>query len=169
MITLIATMDIDNGIGNIEGNQLYEIPKSKQRLNNITKGNIVVVGRKTFEKMPKSFLDGRKVIVMSKDVDFNPIGIHVAKNVEEVLKISLNFDIYIIGGEQIFNEFIKYADTLLLTQVYDNHKDAYYFFPNFTHKEWKLEHSKREEDEYGGKLPFGLTMYKRVVIKGEES
>lgn len=167
MITLIATIDMDNGIGNIEENQLYEIPKSKERLNYMTKGNIVVVGRKTFDKLPKSFIDGRKIIVMSNDINFNPIGVQVVNNIDEVLKMSLNFEVYVIGGEQIFNEFIKYADTMLLTQVYDTHKDSYYYFPDFTYKEWKLEYSKREEDAKGNKLPFGTTVYKRIITKEE--
>lgn len=168
MITLIATLDMDNGIGNIEGNQLYVISKSNEILNNTTKGSVVVVGRKTFEKLPKNFVDGRRIIVMSNDINFNPIGVRVSNNIAEILKMSLNFEVYVIGGEQIFNEFIKYADTMFLTQVYDSHKDAYYYFPDFTYKEWKLEHSKREEDEKGNKLPFGTAVYKRIITKEEK-
>lgn len=168
MITLIATTDMDNGIGNIEGKPLYKIPMSDENVKTVTKGNITVVGRKTFEKLPKHLLDGRKIIVMSKNLEYKPIGVQVVNSLDEVLKMSLNFEVYVIGGEQIFNEFIKYADTMLLTQVYDSHKDAYYYFPDFTYKEWKLEHSKREEDAKGNKLPFGTAVYKRIITKEEK-
>jgi|SRR6185312_2276268 len=148
MITLIAMIEMNNGLSDKDGNLLFDLPKDMKHFRATTSGKIVVMGRKTWDSLPKKPLAKRKNYVLSKDVSFNPDGAKVLNSVEEVLELSKNSEVFIIGGGEIYEQFLPHADKLILTHVHVVHPFASTFFPDYDTKEWTpVSMIKHEEDD----------------------
>lgn len=104
-----------------------------------TTGHTVVMGRKTFESLPKA-LPNRRNIVISSNKDYVAEGAEVVTSLDEALKIIENEDAFIIGGGAIYKAFLPYADKLYLTEIDAFCDDADTYFPVFN----KSEFNKRE-------------------------
>lgn len=93
------------------------------------------MGRKTFESFPKGPLPGRRNIVISRRKDYAPEGAEVVGSPEEALQLCRDCEeVFIIGGAEIYREFMPMADALLLTEIDASPTDADAFFPDFTAK-----------------------------------
>lgn len=103
-----------------------------------TMGHTVVMGRKTFESLPKA-LPGRKNIVISSNAQYQAQGATVVTSVEEALQIADNEEIFVLGGGKIYAEFLPYADKLYLTEINAECADADTYFPNFNKSEYIKE------------------------------
>ena len=156
---IIVSVDLNWGIGS-EGELLKRIPEDMKRFRKLTVGNVIVMGRTTFESLPnKSPLDKRVNIVLSRDENFIDDRIIICSSVAQILEQIKNFkdkQIYIIGGETIFNQFLSYCEQALITKFNDTYK-ADKFFPNLDEQEnWELT-EQGEDKEYEG------TEYKYVT------
>lgn len=103
-----------------------------------TMGHTVIMGRKTFESLPKA-LPGRRNIVISSNAEYKADGAEVVTSVEDALKIAENEDAFVIGGGKIYKEFLPYAKNLYLTEIDAECKDADTFFPEFDKGEYIKE------------------------------
>lgn len=103
-----------------------------------TMGHPVIMGRKTFESLPK-VLPGRRNIVISSNAEYKADGAEVVTSVEDALKIAENEDAFVIGGGKIYKEFLPYANNLYLTEIDADCKDADTFFPKFDKGEYIKE------------------------------
>jgi dihydrofolate reductase len=81
-----------------------------------TRGKIVVMGRKTFESIGKP-LPNRENVVISTNVGYQPVGVNVYHNVEQVVKAYENQDVFVIGGKSIYEAFMPYADELIVSNI----------------------------------------------------
>ena len=123
-----------------------------------TMGHPIVMGRKTFESLPK-VLPGRKNIVISSNEILND-EIEKYKSLKEfLLKYKeFNEDVFIIGGASIYNQFIDLASKLYLTEIDAVDKDADVYFPLFNKEEWNKEIiSEKEEND----IKYNHVLYKR--------
>ena len=151
MITIIAAIAEDNAIG-LKGKLLYWLPADLKRFKALTTGHTIIMGRKTFESLPKGALPNRRNIVLSRSKKDFP-GAEKFTSLQEALaacKLPLkgdggSEDIYIIGGASIYAEALPLADRLCLTEVHDTPKEADAFFPDFNRDEWEI--AFREEHE----------------------
>jgi dihydrofolate reductase len=100
-----------------------------------TMGNTVIMGRKTFESLPKA-LPNRRNVVISTNSDYVADGAEVVTSIDEALKIAKHTDAFIIGGGRIYAEFLPYADKLYLTEIDDECPDAQVYFPQFDKSEY---------------------------------
>ena len=142
---------------------IWRIPEDLKFFKEKTTNNSIIMGRKTFESLPKK-LPNREHIVLTRSKNQIDNGIIVMHDVNEVLEyVNKNFDkkFYVIGGEQIYKEFIDYSDTMYLTEINDKCNNADAFFPNMNNGEW----TKEEEKFYSEQKPS----YKRVkyIKKGK--
>lgn len=156
MITLIACLDMNNGIGDGEGNLLFKLPRDMQHFKSATSGKIVVMGRKTWDSLPRKPLEKRKNYVLTMDESFSPVGAKVIHDISEVIKLGKTHDVFVIGGGEIYHQLIDEADRLMLTHVHIVNQEARVHFPDYGAKEWKLigKPVKNEADE---KHPFSYT------------
>lgn len=119
-MNIIALADKKWGIGN-NGRLLVDIPEDMKLFREETYGKVVVMGRKTFESLPnQSALIGRRNIVLTRNKNYNAKNAEVCNSVEEVFKLIKNVDkknVYIIGGGQIYEQFLPYCDTAHITKV----------------------------------------------------
>jgi len=135
IISLIAAVGRKNVIG--KDNALpWKLSADLKRFRKITSGKPVIMGRKTFESIGKP-LPNRKNIIITRDINYKAEGCIVVHTVEEALNAAKgSIEVMIIGGQQIFQEFLPKANMMYLTFIDDDFEgDAY--FPEFDMKEWK--------------------------------
>jgi dihydrofolate reductase len=156
MITLIAVLDMNSGIGDGEGNLLFNLPRDMQHFKSATGGKIVVMGRKTWDSLPRKPLEKRKNYVLTMDETFSPVGAKVIHDISEVLELGKTHDVFVIGGGEIYHQLIDDADRLMLTHVHTINPNARVHFPDFDSKTWKIV-GKPKKNEADDRHPFSYT------------
>lgn len=129
MISLIAAVGNNNELG-LDNHLIFNIPGDLKFFRNTTLGKTVIMGRKTYESIGKPLPKRINIVVSNslKETD----GITIINSFEEVLEKYLNSEeeVFIIGGESLYNYFINYAQNIYLTKVYAN-AVADKYFPSF--------------------------------------
>lgn len=131
-IKLIAAVDLRFGIGK-DGSLLFKIPEDLRLFKQLTTGNIVLMGRKTFESIGCIPLTDRINIVISSAKKYENEDVINFDNyktaIEYCKQIFSDKDLYIIGGGKIYEQGIKYADEIILTRYNKMYEDADTYFP----------------------------------------
>lgn len=141
MITIIAALAENNAIG-FENKLLYWLPNDLKRFKALTTGHTIIMGRRTFESLPKGALPNRRNVVLSRSCKGNPdLEMHAGAETFASLTDALTSctddeDIYIIGGASVYAEAMPLADRLCITHIADTPKDSDAFFPEIG-KEWQ--------------------------------
>ena len=134
---IIAAIGKNMVIGS-NGKIPWHLPEDLKRFKEMTKGKIVVMGRKTYESI-NGHLPERLNIVITSQKKYNAPECLLCPDIETVLyfaKQDKNSEVFFIGGESIFKEALKIADKMFLTFInQDFEGDA--FFPNFNPNEWE--------------------------------
>ncbi len=139
MISLIVAMSQNRVIGR-EGQIPWHLSEDLKRFKQITMGHPVVMGRKTFESIGKP-LPGRENIVLTRDPHFNPPGVTLIHAVDEIL--NMNGEIFVIGGAEIYKQFLPQSDKIYLTLI-DDEFDGDAFFPEI---DWENDFQIIEKSE----------------------
>lgn len=134
---------------------LWEQKDDLKRFKDLTTGNPIIMGQRTFESLPNGALPNRTNIVLSEDLDYSAPNITSAYNVMDSLykakECCTNEEIFIIGGGMIYREFLEYTDLVYLTVVHTviNGDTT---FPELDMNEWGLVSeefkNKDEKNEY---------------------
>ena len=134
-ISIIVAMSKNRVIG-VKNSLPWHISEDLKRFKRLTTGYPIIMGRKTFESIGKP-LPERRNIVISRNQNLKLQDVEVVKSIEDALKICSSENlIYIIGGEQIYNLAMPYANNIHLTEV-NKEVEGDAFFPEFDKKEWK--------------------------------
>lgn len=136
-IVMIAVVAADRAIGR-KGDLLWHLPGDLKHFRQLTMGCPVIMGRHTWESLPKRPLPGRQNIVVSRSPQFHPDGADMAGSPEEAVRIAAGPTVFVIGGGRIYEAMMPYADVLELTEVAAVTPDADTFFPEFNQEEWLL-------------------------------
>ena len=159
-INMIAAIGKNNELG--KDNQLiWRIKEDMKFFKNTTMGHPVVMGRKTFESLPK-ILPGRSNIVITHGDIINS-EIEVYKSIKEFLLSYKDYldDVFVIGGASIYKQFLDLSNSLYLTEIDAECKDADVYFPTFNKQEWdKQILSENESDD----IKYKHVLYKRKNI-----
>ena len=146
-MNLIAAVDKNWAIG-YQNKLLTSIPEDMKFFRQTTTGKVVVMGRKTLESFPgKKSLKNRTNIVLTRNPSYQAEGAIVVHNEDELreeLKKYDSEDIFVIGGESIYRQFLDECDKAYITKIeYAYTADAY--FPNLDEKEeWKITAESEE-------------------------
>ena len=146
MINIIAAVAQNNAIG-YQNKLLYWLPNDLKRFKQLTTGHTIIMGRKTFDSLPKGALPNRRNVVISRSVQSLP-GCEVYTSLDEALShCEADEDIYIIGGASIYEQALPIAQRLCLTEIADTPAQADVFFPNYSswHEVWREDHSIDEK------------------------
>ena len=150
-LTLIAALDLENGIG--KNNQLlWHLPDDFARFKQLTMGHCVIMGRRTWESLPKLLPKRTHIIISREEL---PLREHcvVTSSIEEAIVEAKKRDAspFVIGGGEIYRQTISLATTLELTRV-QAHIEADTFFPEIDLTQWELIervfHPKDERHAY---------------------
>ncbi len=149
MIALIVAIDQNNAIGK-DNQLLWHLPKDLSFFKNVTSGNAIIMGRKTFESIGKA-LPNRRNIVISTQKDLQYAGAEITSNLNAAIELVGNADGYIIGGGSIYEQSLTLVDRLYITKVAANF-EADTFFPTINWDEWTLiskeDHPADEKHAY---------------------
>lgn len=147
-MNMIVAVDRHWAIG-MGGQLLVTIPKDQKMFREETLGKVIVMGRKTLESLPAGQpLYGRTNLVLSRTPEYRVKGATVCHSVAETLEELKGYaqeDIFIIGGQSIYEQFLPYSDAVHVTFV-DYEYDADAYFPNLEeHEGWKMDMESEEE------------------------
>lgn len=144
MISIIAAVAKNYAIG-FQNKLIYWLPNDLKRFKALTTGNTIIMGRKTFESLPKGALPNRRNVVISRNESLILEGAEVFHSLEAALASCKDEDIYILGGEQLYKASLSLADRLCLTEVDDSPAEADAFFPEVDKTVWK-EAAREDHD-----------------------
>ena len=114
-ITIVVARAINGVIGR-ENQMPWHIPGDLMRFKALTKGSAMVMGRKTFERLP-GLLPGRRHIVLTRDATWGAPGTEVAHDADAAIKLAGDEAVSVIGGAAVFALFEPIADRIELTEV----------------------------------------------------
>ena len=135
--SIIAVVGKNRELGR-DGKLIWHLPEDLAFFKKTTMGHPVLMGRKTFDSLP-SMLPGRKHYVVTRSRDFVRDGVEVVDDLEQFAESTHNDEIFVIGGGQIYNAMLPYADTLYLTEVDADDEQADTFFPKFDKAKYNRE------------------------------
>ena len=164
MINIIAAIGKKNELGKDNG-LIWNIPKDLKFFREKTRNSIIVMGRNTFNSLPK-ILPGRKHIILSSTNNFNKEineQVTVINNKEDLInlckKISENNEVFIIGGASLYSMFIDIADVLYITHIEKVEETADVYFPKIDEAKWKKKILANDEDN---NIKFSWVCYTKI-------
>lgn len=113
-IGIICAVSKNNVIG-IDGKLPWNISADLRRFRELTMGKTIIMGRKTYESIGRP-LPGRRNIIMSRSAGYNIDGCITVKNMDDAINSAIG-DIMIIGGYEIYKQFLHLAQKIYMTIV----------------------------------------------------
>ncbi|MBR1854430.1 MAG: dihydrofolate reductase [Lachnospiraceae bacterium] len=161
-MNLIVAVDNHWAIGN-KNQLLIRIPNDHKHFREETTGKVVVLGRKTLETFPQGLpLKNRTNIILSTKKDYRVKDAIVVHSVEELLEELRNYadeDIYVIGGDSVYNQLLPYCNVAHVTKI-DHEYEADAFFPNLDEdEEWEITADSEEQTYFD--IPYQFLKYER--------
>ena len=161
-MNMIVAVDENWAIGN-KGELLVHIPNDMKMFRQETTGKVVVLGRKTMETFPqKKPLPNRTNIILSRNKDYKVTDAIVVHSVEELLEEVKKYnteDVYIIGGDSIYQQMLPYCDVAHVTKI-DHAYEADSYFPNLDEDEdWEIVATSEEQTYFD--IAYEFVKYQR--------
>lgn len=138
-LTIIATIGKNNELGKCNDfiwNAYGDLSFFEEK----TKNKIIVMGRKTYETLPHYF-ENIKYVILTRTGDNYPENSIVFISFNKLLEYlnTLEEEVFVIGGESIYRQLMPYVNTMYLTEIEMEEKEADAFFPFFNKLDWKVE------------------------------
>jgi dihydrofolate reductase len=162
MISIIVAISDDLGIGK-NNDLLWHIPEDMKRFKRLTMGKTVIMGRKTWESLPKRPLPGRRNIVIT-DIQGEVFeGAESAYSISDAAaKCNVGEEAFIMGGGSVYRQFMPIADRLYITHVHLV-APADIYFPEIDPGKWEII----EKEEFGadvtGGIPYTYIVYQKKL------
>ena len=135
MISAIVAVNNDWGIG-YNGDLLEHIPEDLKYFKAITTNNTVMMGRKTWDSLPKKPLPNRTNIVITSNPNmYNDAEFMDLFDAKLYLIYNKNDGIFIIGGGKIYKELLPLCDRVYVTKINKSHENVDTYFPNLDESE----------------------------------
>lgn len=136
MISLIVAIAANNAIGR-NNDLLCYLPNDLKRFKAITLGHTIVMGRRTYESLPKGALPGRTNVVITRQADAAWVNTVIVHSVDEALNDADSKELFVIGGATLYEQTLNRADRLYITHIHHEFADADTFFPNIDYTQWR--------------------------------
>lgn len=154
MIALIVAFAKDQVIGN-KGCIPWKIKGEQKRFKELTTGNVVIMGRRSYEEIGKP-LPNRTTIVISSTQNYDGENCMTAKSVAEAIEMAGERDIYISGGARVYEEALPLVEKMYIIEV-DLEVDGDTYFPPFD----KEQFIKEIDERFEGEIPYTYVTYTR--------
>ena len=160
ILTIIVAVSENQVIGK-DNDLIWTLSLDLKRFKALTSGHHIIMGRKTFESFPKP-LPNRTHVVITRQEDYKvPEGVLVVNSLEKAIELTKKDEQpYIIGGGEIYNQALAFADCIELTRVHA-HFEGDTFFPELDLNEWKETYNEfmKKDDQHA--FDFSFTTYTR--------
>jgi dihydrofolate reductase len=160
MISIIVAVSEDWGIGK-DNELLWHISEDLKRFKRLTSGNTVIMGKKTWESLPRKPLPGRENIVLTDNPQESIENSVTAYSIDDALsKCRPDEEIFIIGGGSIYRQFMPVTDRLFITHV---HKiaPADIYFPEIDLNIWEITEKEEFKTDGDKGIPYTYAVYVR--------
>ena len=137
MVGIIAARSINNVIGK-DGRIPWKIKGEQKQFKELTTGNVVVMGRRSFEEIGKP-LPNRKTIVVSSNKVFEGENLATVGSVKEAIDLAGDEKVFVAGGYGLYKEALPYVDVMYITEVKTVIEDGDVFFPEFNQDDFDVE------------------------------
>ena len=158
MLIMIAAIGKNNELGKDNG-LIWSLSKDMKFFREKTKNSVIVMGRKTFNSLPR-ILPNRKHIILSQGKDFNKEldeNVVVIEDSEKLIRyckeLAQTEDVFVIGGASIYRMFMEFADRMYLTRIEQEDGSADVYFPEIDESKWE-QTVLTEEEENGVRFAF---------------
>ena len=160
MISIIVAVSDDWGIGK-DNQLLWNISEDLKRFKRLTTGNTVIMGKKTWESLPRRPLPGRTNIVLTDDPEEIIDGSITAYSIEDALsKCKKGEEIFVIGGGSVYRQFMPVADRLYITHIHKK-APADIYFPEIDLKIWEVAEKEDFPASETILIPYTYIIYTR--------
>lgn len=162
MISIIVAIAENYAIGK-KGDLLCHMPADLKHFKEITSGQTVLMGERTFFSLPKHPLPNRRNIVLTDVPGKTFEGAEAVYSINELmeklkdesLKLKEEDEAFVIGGGMVYRQMMPLADKLYITHIHHSWEDADTFFPEIDHALW--EQTSAERHEADDKNPYAYT------------
>lgn len=159
-LCIIVAAGIEGEIG-LKGDMIWHLPGDLKRFKALTMGATLIMGRKTWESLPRRPLPGRRNIVVSRNPEYDAPGAEIFRSLEEAIDASAGDEkVFIIGGGEIYRKSFPYATEVELTRVMERCPEADTFFPDLADDEWVMLKASEEEKSPSG-VGYRFETYRR--------
>ena len=154
-LSIIVAIASDGAIGRAN-DLLWHLPADLKRFKELTTGHTILMGRKTFESLPRGPLPNRRNIIISRSLPAQP-GAEVYPTIQQAMEAcASDEEVFIIGGGEIYRQLLPDTERIYLTRVQASFPDAEVFFPELDPTEWIEEarevYPRDERNEYDTEL-----------------
>ncbi len=153
---IIVAVSANWGIGK-KNKLLFSVPADMKFFRETTKDSVVIMGRKTLESFPgKKPLKNRVNIVLTSHSDYTVEDTLICHTVNDAIRLAnkYNKNIFVIGGESVYREFLPYCKSALVTKIHAE-AEADSFFPNLDENpDWELKNVSETQEDNGYKFEF---------------
>ncbi|MAO69592.1 MAG: dihydrofolate reductase [Euryarchaeota archaeon] len=161
-ITLIAAFDNNQAIGK-EGDLPWRLSSDLKHFKKITTGNTIVMGRKTFDSIGRA-LPNRKNVVLTRNKNWKNKEVITINHPDEIISICKNEnEVFIIGGAEIYEVFLKIATKMILSLVDTEVEFADAFFPDFEDKDWEIVKQSKVIKEENDDFFYKIVTFKKLL------
>jgi dihydrofolate reductase len=156
-LSLITAFDLNYLIGN-DNHLPWRISEDLQHFRSITMGHTVVMGKNTWISLGKP-LEGRTNIILTHDTDYQIPGCLVYNSVEQVINGTQDDEVFIIGGSEVFKQFLPFANKMYITRIQHSFTGNKYF-PPVNWQDWVMDSYELMKTQSGIDLAFEIWLKK---------
>lgn len=161
MIALIVAYAKNKVIGD-KGRIPWKIKGEQRRFRELTTGNVVIMGRRSYEEIGKP-LPNRMNIIVSSTKEFSGENLVTVKSLDEAIRAAGDRDVYISGGARLYEEALPIVEKMYVTEI-EAEIEGDTYFPDFDESEFVKEINERVD----GEIPYTYVTYTRLTIKCQQ-
>ncbi|OIJ18843.1 hypothetical protein BKP45_15035 [Anaerobacillus alkalidiazotrophicus] len=158
MISLIVAIGENRVIG-FENKMPWHLPADLAYFKKVTTGHTVIMGRKTFQSIGKP-LPNRTNVILTRDIHFSAADCLVIHSVEEALEIGKDQDIFVIGGAEVYKQFLPFVDRAYITKIHESFSGDT-FFPELG-ENWQLTSSEIHDPDEKNRYIYEFQVFDKV-------
>ena len=165
MISLIVAHDFNQAIG-YQNSLPWKLPQDLKIFKQITSNNYIVMGRKTFDSIGRP-LPNRKNIILTNDDEFTCDNCIIFNDINQVIRLDKekqHHEIFIIGGSEIYQQFIHYADRLYISTVHANIDPVDTYFPKWDKSLYKTLGNKLYAKDKDNDYEFEFEVWEKITL-----
>lgn len=138
----------------------WRLPDDLKRFKQLTMGHTLVLGRKTYESIGRP-LPGRTMVVVTRQQDYAPEGVKVARSVDEALTLAAgDSEVFIAGGAELYAQTMDRIERLYLTRI-EREFPGDTYFPELDLSGWRLIEGEHHCPDSATDLPYSFLTYER--------
>jgi dihydrofolate reductase len=162
IISIIVAVDQQNAIGR-NNELLCHLPADLKYFKSITNGHTIIMGRRTFESLPKGALPNRRNIVITGNKDLQWPNVETCASLKEALAMTNSeSEVFIIGGGSVYREAINFASKLYVTEIQYKFKAPDTYFPKINADTWCLKSTEEHWADEKNRFDYHFLIYMRI-------